>query len=562
MKLKNYIRENKWFLLVMLIGVVIFAIETSLVALYADDLSLGIISKNGGFFGAFSHMKENYLNWGGGPTPMFAVMFLCFDHTVWKIFSIIILAIMVYCITDMITYKNKKDRWWVSAIIWSCIFILDIAISRETLYWLDGHLAYVFTTFNLLIYFYYLFKKLIQKKDIKKYDYVLMPIVAFFAGWSGPQSGSIVLVMSILLFTYVRFIKKEKIKMQYYISFLIAIAGFLIYYLAPGNNARFETGFPKLAKLNTFELIAYRLDSVFSLLFNYPLNFAGLSFYINIIFAALIQITISNLIKDKNTKRCIKGILYFSSVILLAYITATVIYKLNLMGNNYVSKIFFNYKNIYKEIIAGTFNLKMLIPYITSIFVIIASLFTTLYVSLKEKRPLLFIGVSCGFLAQAIMLLAPYSPIRTTFISVILFILAFSDIALIAKTNEQKFDIILFAVLYYFGIEYLVLGIVLNILLKSFTEKNKLKQIPLVITLAFIASLNTVNVIDGYYKNKKINDINVTRLKSYDGLSKEIKLLKPIDESYGFTKFVGIEWVELDTKRYFNISENVVLIEE
>ena len=65
-----------------------------------------------------------------------------------------------------------------------------------------------------------------------------------------------------------------------------------------------------------------------------------------------------------------------------------------------------------------------------------------------------------------------------------------------------------------------------------------------------------------YYDNKKINDINVSRLENYDGKSKEIKLLKPIDEAYGFTKLTGIEWVEMDAKRYYNIPLDVVFVEE
>ena len=562
MKVFNYIKENKWFLLVMLIGTAIFTVQTALVVLYADDLSLGIISKGDGFLGAFSHMKYNYMEWGGGPTPMFAIMFLCANNIVWKIFSIVILTISVYCITDMITFKNKKNRWWVAIIVWACIFILDIAVSRETLYWLDGHLAYVFTTFNLLIYFYYLFKKLVEKSKLKKYDYVLLPIFAFFAGWSGPQSGSIILLMNILLFIYVRIIKKEKIKAIYYISLVVATIGFLVYYLAPGNNARFEVGFPEIAKLNMFELIEYRLDSVFSLLFNYPLNFAGLSFYINIVFGALALVTISILKEDNNIKKYLKNILYLFSFAILGYLVLSIIYKFNLIGSNYIAKILFGYKNIYNEIIAGTFKITMLVPYICMFVIILSSIIMALYVLLKEDKPILFITLFSGFLAQAIMLIAPYSPIRTVFISVVLFILAFCDVIYIMKLKGYNFDFIVFVVLSYFGIGYVIFGIIIEILIRSFISQNHKRSLTLIFIMILLSTINAAKVINGYYDNKKINDINVSRLENYDGKSKEIKLLKPIDEAYGFTKLTGIEWVEMDAKRYYNIPLDVVFVEE
>ena len=60
----QYIKENKLYLLVMLIGSIAFLLQMKEVVLYADDFSLGIISK-GGFKEIFSYLKQNYLNWGG-----------------------------------------------------------------------------------------------------------------------------------------------------------------------------------------------------------------------------------------------------------------------------------------------------------------------------------------------------------------------------------------------------------------------------------------------------------------------------------------------------------------
>lgn len=58
MRIIDYIKRNKNFLIVMFIGIVIFSIQTSFVVMYADDMSLGKIANEDGILGAFSHMKK------------------------------------------------------------------------------------------------------------------------------------------------------------------------------------------------------------------------------------------------------------------------------------------------------------------------------------------------------------------------------------------------------------------------------------------------------------------------------------------------------------------------
>lgn len=492
---------------------------------------------------------------------MIAIIFLTLGFEVWQVANVIVTSLIVFFIVDMVSFKNKENRWWVALIVWGCIYLVDIYISRETFYWLDGQLAYVFTAFNLLIYFYYLYKRLIMKSKFKKYDLVLLPIVAFFAGWSGPQSGSVVLVMTFLLFAYAKFIRKEKIKKQYYISFIIAIIGFLFYYLAPGNNARLQAGFPEIANLNKIQLLEYRLESVFNLLFNYPLEFAGLSFYISIIFAGLIIISLNMLHKDGTTKKIAKNLLYISCFTLILFIISTVIMKFNLMGSEYIYKCLFSYKNIYNEILQGTFRLLMLLPYVLSLVTIGATLLLALYIAIKFEEPLLFISISCGFLGQIIMLLAPYSPIRTTFISLVLFWIAIAEIGYIIKENKFSVELIIFTILLYFGLNYVILGTVVYLIIKQTNNEKLIYAIALLVVLYF-AIINCIFVSKGYYENKKINKINIERLENFDNKSNEIKLLKPIAEKYGFTKLTGIQWIEEAVKEYYNIPQEVKFIEE
>ena len=60
-----------------------------------------------------------------------------------------------------------------------------------------------------------------MKTQCKKYDYILLPITAFFAGWSGPQAGAITVIISVILLLWVKLINKEKIKPIYIIYFIL-----------------------------------------------------------------------------------------------------------------------------------------------------------------------------------------------------------------------------------------------------------------------------------------------------------------------------------------------------
>lgn len=178
-KIWQYIKENKLYIAVMLIGSLAFIWQMKEVVLYADDFSLGIISK-GGLKEIFEHFGHSYMNWGGGLIPLYATIFLLFKIEVWKVFQCIIVIIMVILATRMITQESKKNKALVAGIIWLCLYILNIWVSREVLYWLDGGLAYQFTTFQIFIYFYYLYTR-IHLKISKKYDKIVLPIIAFFA---------------------------------------------------------------------------------------------------------------------------------------------------------------------------------------------------------------------------------------------------------------------------------------------------------------------------------------------------------------------------------------------
>ena len=165
--IKHYIKNNKLYVITMFLGTMLLMLQMKFVVLYADDLSLGIISKQG-LGAAFKHLIENYMNWGGGPTPFIAIIFLMFRIGVWKIFNCIMIVTTIILTVRMITYNRNINKGIIAICMWTLIYVLNIYISAETLYWLDGNLAYVLTAFQMIVYFYYLYSRIIIKTQEKK----------------------------------------------------------------------------------------------------------------------------------------------------------------------------------------------------------------------------------------------------------------------------------------------------------------------------------------------------------------------------------------------------------
>ena len=416
--IKDYIKNNKPYVIVMVIGTILLMLQMKFVVLYADDLVLGIISKQG-VGAAFNHLIQNYLNWGGGPTPFIAIIFLMFRIGVWKIFNCAMIIITIILAVRMITYKRNINKGIIAMCMWALIYVLNIYISAETLYWLDGNLAYVLTAFQMFIYFYYLYSRLIMKTPEKKYDYVLLPIFAFFAGWSGPQAGALTVIIPIMLFIWQRFINKEKIKPQYIVYWAIGLIGFLVYFLAPGNSARSIESFPEFTNYDIIRKILYRVDSVWNLMFNFKIyGFASISFYLYIVigFMSVIGIKISK--KEKNKK--IATIINVISICIIAFLVLNFAVAINSDIFSGLDSSLLSFKPLLENLSKGTLSVKMLIPYAITCVILAISVILAYYISYKEKEPLLVIMFISAILGQIMMLVAPYSPLRTTLLTVIL----------------------------------------------------------------------------------------------------------------------------------------------
>ena len=567
-KIWKYIKDNKWYLIVMIIGSIAFMFQMKEVVLYADDFSLGIISQ-GGFGNIIEYFKNNYMNWGGGLTCLFATTFLMFRIGVWKVFQCIIVIATVILATRMITYTSKKNKALVAAIIWLCLYILNIWISREVLYWLDGALAYELTAFQIFVYFYYLYTR-IHLKISKKYDKILLPIIAFLAGWSSAQTGPLAVLIPILFMIWQKAVKKEKISKFYYITTIIGIIGFAIFYFAPGNTARMNSAFEEYASYNVIEKILYRVDGVYGLIFDFETyQFTGLPFYMLLMLGLTSIVGLFLFNKEENKK--IKIVAIVTSIIQIAFTVVCLSIALKIPHSDVLAQYTIKFQNLLQQKQAGTLTINMLVPYIITSLVMLSIVIESYLIALKTKNPILVITVIAALIMQGIMVMAPYSPLRTTYYTIMFFWVSIAYLLYLSWQKDIKVAPVAILVFTMYNLGLGITAIVTYFLTKTILVNNDNKmngkhEIAIILSMMLIVAMaNHGDIIKNYAINEDIYNENIVRIKEFKenkengSQEKELYLLLPKDETYGFTPMTGIEWVETSIKEYFHLGDDVIL---
>lgn len=527
-KLWEYIKNNKFYITVMVLGTIALLLQMKYVVFYSDDVCLGVIAKQEGWLGAIEHLKSNYMNWGGGPTPFIAIIFLMYRISVWKIFNIAMIIIIVVLSVKMITYNNKTNKGIIATCIWCLIFVLNINISRQTIYWLDGNMAYVLTTFQMFIYFYYLYSRIIMKTVPRKYDYVILPIFAFFAGWSGPQAGAITVLIPLILLGWAKFINKEKIKPIYIITWVIGLIGFLVYYLAPGNNGRLAQVNPEFMNYNIVEKVLYRSKEVWEFMFSFETyKFACIPFYLYVSLGLISAIAI-NRTKNKTSK--FDKIVSILAKALMVFTLFSIVLGFNCEILVDLKEKIMTFSPLLETIQNNTFKIYMLIPYIITGLALLAGIIISYYISYKEeKTPFLFIVFTSAILTQIMMMLAPVGPFRTAFITVTLL---WSTIAYLIK------------------------------LLKNYEMIDKTGLTIIGIVLIMITFLVYSKTLKGYKDNSYSYYENVNRIELFKDNPTEDNILylqPPKDPIFGYDSFKGSEWLENSVKEYYGLDKSVIL---
>lgn len=560
--MKQYLKDHKYYLCVMAIFTLLFALLVSQVVLYADDFTLHAKALTYDIGIVWKELCDVYMHWGGGPTPALAILTLMIGLPFWKLLNVTLITFCVHFATKIIVKKkDDKNMAFVALSIWSFIFLIGLSVARETLYWFDGSMAYVLTTFLTVTFFYYCYRFIIEKKEVKPYHYFTMIILGFFSGWNGPQMGAISVLLGVCFLLWQKLIQKEKMNTLILASTIATMIGFMVLYFAPGNAGRMST-FPEYEALSFFGKISYRLDSIFDLIGNIQL-YPGFQIPLFLTFFSILLIgfTITRFSTYKGKKKkfiiaAISVIITYQSFMFL-YARGTEIESLSK-----VLTYFFEYDQVLSS---GFLKLIFrLANYIVTGSFLLSILYLSFDFSKEKKYPFLIFTVLSASASQVMMVMAPYSPFRSTYISIIFII--FGIVYLMYELINHKNVLLLCLILSFafYDFTFAVLFGTLYLFLKSFKKDNLYLILIILIMLIPTLSVYTMNLY-GYYRSRHTNDVNVARIeKAVKENQTEVVLCKLDDESYSFTPIYSeIEWIRTAVLDYYDFpkEEQFIVVE-
>lgn len=552
-KMFKYIKNNKLFCSVMLLGFILLIIQMSGVVMYADDFSLKLISDKG-WNEIFLNQYNHYFNWGGGFTPILVTSFLRGGSWLWKIFISFNILCIVGLAVKYFKFKTDMEKSIFATIVLDCFFFMSVCITKQTVFWLDGSMAYVFAAFQVFLYLYYFMSRLLNNVK-KKYDFVLLPLVAFFAGWSSAQTGALVFIIPTLIMLYAYFIKKIKPKFLYHLTNIIGIIGFGIFYFAPGNAARLSV-FTEFSNLSFIKKIAYRIGNIFTYMFDMSnLDYSSFPFFMLLFFALLVGygIYIIKNSKDIKSNLLLKLSTLYLIIVLIIYAGSA----FSIPGFDLFKKLISNFYNLY----ATGLSTKVIIQYSFCSFAILASLINCYYISQKEKSDLIIIFPIIMYCSQFVMLMAPYTEYRTELIGLIFLWVEIANLFIILFRNKINILYVAFIPFIIFSFYLIAFYFVILLLKKDdLTIKGKSMKseyLSLIGVFSILALANALNIAYYYHENKYTYDANVKILET--SKDKDVIYLYNYQyENYQFGSMVGLGYVEEPIRKLYNLKENAI----
>ena len=561
----KYLKDNRLYIIVMVVCFLALLAQMLQVVYQADDYSVGILSGS-----SINVLMENavdhYLHWGGGYTPTIVISLMSLPSIVWRLVITGMVALIVAMASRMITKGQAgKKRWLVALVMWLLFFGASVHLTRETIYWLDGSMAYLFSALQAFLVFYFLYTRLFMG-DKKRYDLVLIPFLCFFAGWSSAQSGGVAVLCALSLILYKIFAKKEKVDVRYWISLALTIIGFCIFYFAPGNYVRL-TNFEVFNSYSLPQKILYRMSDVYALIFDgRHADFTTAPFFIYLAFGLISILSIAKA-KDYRSKKT-QMWSYICSGLTLLFVFGYMISTLPIPQLQPLAQMAYHYPNL---MFIKKLSLKFfvaLIPYLAATMAIVATLINAWILGKQEKKPFIIGALVLGLAAEFAMLLAPYSPIRTVFYTVVF---AWTIIAfVIYEVLELKIRIfpvvlmVLTSINAYLGLLYILAYLVFNCFVRP-KEKDKFRYDVAIFLACFgvYAAANYGTVLYGYYLNRLTNEANIQRILKFRDENHDCEeecvlyLEKPHNLIYGIADFVGDDWVEVSVRNYYKLPKNI-----
>lgn len=558
-KLKQYLKEHKLYIGVMFVFTLFLSILVSQVVLYADDFALHQKALTDDFNVVLNEFFHVYMRWGGGPTPGFAIMVLMIGLWFWKIAHVLMIAFSIHMVLNMIFSKEKNCdalRAIVATFIWCLLFLMNLSVARETLYWFDGAMAYVLPVFLAISYIYCCYQYIINHKTYHWWNYIGMAILGFFAGWNSPQAGAITVILAFAFIVWQKTITKEKINKLILFGNIWLLIGFLVLYFAPGNSGRMAE-FPDYNTLNLIGKIFYRIDDVAYLVTKFD-TYPSFNIPTYLMITSILLVSTVSLYKNKAKKVLLTKL---SIGITVSYVILFALYLFtdsSFVVHNFLPEIF-NYDVVFDGGILRT--LIMVFNYTYFIAFVFSLLHLAWVYTKNENNPLLLFMLLGAIGTQAMMLMSPYSPYRSTYITIFFFIVTIAILCMNLIKKEQK-ELLCFSLvssMYFYNIAYALFLTIIYVVMKLYKKEKWLLLVSILLLL-----LPTVSALyitfNGYHQNKKIHELNIEKIEQYKENNQHgtLKLYKLIDESYAFTPiYSDIEWIRNDIIQYFDLKKDV-----
>ena len=558
-KLKQYLKEHKLYIGVMFVFTLFLSILVSQVVLYADDFALHQKALTDDFNVVLNEFFHVYMRWGGGPTPGFAIMVLMIGLWFWKIAHVLMIAFSIHMVLNMIFSKEKNCdalRAIVATFIWCLFFLMNLSVARETLYWFDGSMAYVLPVFLAISYIYCCYQYIINHKTYHWWNYIGMAILGFFAGWNSPQAGAITVILAFAFIVWQKTITKEKINKLILFGNIWLLIGFLVLYFAPGNSGRMAE-FPDYNTLNLIGKIFYRIDDVAYLVTKFD-TYPSFNIPTYLMITSILLVSTVSLYKNKAKKVLLTKL---SIGITVSYVVLFALYLFtdsSFVVHNFLPEIF-NYDVVFDGGILRT--LIMVFNYTYFIAFVFSLLHLAWVYTKNENNPLLLFMLLGAIGTQAMMLMSPYSPYRSTYITIFFFIVTIAILCMNLIKKEQK-ELLCFSLvssMYFYNIEYALFLTIIYVVMKLYKKEKWLLLGSILLLL--LPTISTLYItFNGYHQNKKIHELNIEKIEQYKEKNQHgtLKLYKLIDESYAFTPiYSDIEWIRNDIIQYFDLKKDV-----
>lgn len=348
-------------------------------------------------FGDIMQFAKGHYDWWGG-----RMLFLTLEIIIMRylglqgfriIQSIIILgiAVLTYLILKRI-FKLKEGSIKLAILSIISYGVIEIAVFRSGIFWMSASVLYVFPlAFCLLfVYSYMKYKEGINfRNKLTKYAYIILMGISIFAGTFSQEQISIATILIIAIFTTYNIVKNKKVSKLDILMCLIALAGFAILMLAPGNGVRKELANSEFYEKPFIQRTIGMYKDIIKINFGKTTKIFSLLF-----FASITYCSFSN-VKEK---KGIKLLNHFSCISMILILCYSVI-----CPNGYFETILRDNQNIIKEY-----------GYILVSMVQIILMIYSLTIYFWDKNNIYLTSILyAGIISQMSMLVAPYFPDRS-----------------------------------------------------------------------------------------------------------------------------------------------------